>query len=439
MVNKGAVTGSVNCGGSYTIPAGYHNGSGKITGNSLASQTGVQSGKTAAGAGQILTGYEAWVNGGRVTGTMANQGAKTSSLNCGGSYTIPAGYHNGSGKITANSLSSQTSANAAANHLAKDKTAWVNGSKITGTVPDKRGTAQPVQYAQIRNNRFEIAVEPGIYGCNWVNNAQDYEYLSYQKVRDTIGLTAAKLKHNEGVLGLTGTFTSDANLEAGCLLSGYSGYSKGSKINGTMANRAITDSTIGGINSSYPTVAIHKGANPQFNTSTKSGERLFGIAPPSGYYNGAPYVGCPAQTKTVTPTASTQTIRADGGKVLEQVTVNGCQIFKQYAGTATSNNTKKPYKDMGGKNYLLYSFSIITQKGFRPMNISAITNGSVWPKDYILNDPWHIILLADDSSLYYFNYDGEGIQWGNGEYSWIILPAFYGNTPYDYVLSGYIT
>lgn len=321
MVNKGAVTGSVNCGGSYTIPAGYHNGSGKITGNSLASQTGVQSGKTAAGAGQILTGYEAWVNGGRVTGTMANQGAKTSSLNCGGSYTIPAGYHNGSGKITANSLSSQTSANAAANHLAKDKTAWVNGSKITGTVPDKRGTAQPVQYAQIRNNRFEIAVEPGIYGCNWVNNAQDYEYLSYQKVRDTIGLTAAKLKHNEGVLGLTGTFTSDANLEAGCLLSGYSGYSKGSKINGTMANRAITDSTIGGINSSYSNIAIHKGANPQFNTTTKSKERLFGIAPPSGYYNGAPYVGCPAQTKTVTPSTSSQTVRADNG-VLEQVNVN---------------------------------------------------------------------------------------------------------------------
>ena len=136
MANKGAVTGSVNCGGSYTIPAGYHNGSGKVTGNSLASQTGVQSGKTAAGAGHILTGYEAWVNGGRVTGTMANQGAKNASLNCGGSYTIPAGYHNGSGKITANSLSSQTSGTAGAGHILTGKTAWVNGSKVTGTMAD---------------------------------------------------------------------------------------------------------------------------------------------------------------------------------------------------------------------------------------------------------------------------------------------------------------
>ena len=65
---------------------------------------------------------------------MANQGAKTASLNAGGSYTIPAGYHNGGGKVTANSLASQTSANAAAGHILSGKTAWVNGSKLTGTL-----------------------------------------------------------------------------------------------------------------------------------------------------------------------------------------------------------------------------------------------------------------------------------------------------------------
>lgn len=67
------------------------------------------------------------------TGTMHNMGAVTKSLNCGGSYTIPAGYHNGSGKITANSLASQTSATATAAQIASGKTAWVNGTKITGT------------------------------------------------------------------------------------------------------------------------------------------------------------------------------------------------------------------------------------------------------------------------------------------------------------------
>ena len=83
---------------------------------------------------KLLTGYSANdSNGEKVNGTMPNNGAVTASLNCGGSYTIPAGYHNGNGKVTANSLKSQTSANATAKDIIKGKTAWVNGSKITGT------------------------------------------------------------------------------------------------------------------------------------------------------------------------------------------------------------------------------------------------------------------------------------------------------------------
>ena len=85
-------------------------------------------------ASDLLTGKTANdSNGEKVNGTMPNKGAVTASLNCGGSYTIPKGYHNGSGKVTANSLSSQTSANATAKDIIKGKTAWVNGSKLTGT------------------------------------------------------------------------------------------------------------------------------------------------------------------------------------------------------------------------------------------------------------------------------------------------------------------
>ncbi|MFR2533770.1 MAG: hypothetical protein ACLS95_00795, partial [Clostridia bacterium] len=94
--------------------------------NSLLSQTN-------ATADKILAGYKAYSGGKLLTGTMANQGAVNSSLNCGQSYTIPAGYHNGSGKVTANSLASQTSATATSADILTGKTAWVNGQKLTGT------------------------------------------------------------------------------------------------------------------------------------------------------------------------------------------------------------------------------------------------------------------------------------------------------------------
>jgi len=132
MTNRGAVTNALNAGGSYTIPAGYHNGSGKVTANSLASQT-----SATATAAQILSGQTAYVNGTKVTGTMANNGAVAKTLNAGGSYTIPAGYHNGSGKVTANSLASQTSATATAAQILTGKTAYVNGTKVTGTMANK--------------------------------------------------------------------------------------------------------------------------------------------------------------------------------------------------------------------------------------------------------------------------------------------------------------
>ena len=50
---------------------------------------------------QVLAGAT-FSNGTAVglTGTMKNNGAVTQALNCGGSYTIPEGYHNGSGTVT---------------------------------------------------------------------------------------------------------------------------------------------------------------------------------------------------------------------------------------------------------------------------------------------------------------------------------------------------
>ena len=62
---------------------------------------------------------------------MINNGTITQTLNCGGSINL-SGYYVAGSKVTANSLASQTSADATAEYLYKGKTAWVNGQKITG-------------------------------------------------------------------------------------------------------------------------------------------------------------------------------------------------------------------------------------------------------------------------------------------------------------------
>lgn len=70
----------------------------------------------------------------RRTGAMPNRGAANQILNAGQSYTIPAGYHNGGGRITANGLAIQTPANAPANRISAGYTAWVNGVLVTGSM-----------------------------------------------------------------------------------------------------------------------------------------------------------------------------------------------------------------------------------------------------------------------------------------------------------------
>ena len=121
MVNRGAINQTLNAGGSYTIPAGYHNGSGKVKVNSLASQT-----SATATAAQILSGKTAWVNGNKVTGSMANNG----NLNWSGSNTtktVAPGYYSGG------TLDSRPSYNAGYN-------AGVNAGKSQVTIKQATGT-----------------------------------------------------------------------------------------------------------------------------------------------------------------------------------------------------------------------------------------------------------------------------------------------------------
>ena len=53
-----------------------------------------------ASASEILAGVSAYVNGNKITGTMVNNGAVTGTITTKAQqYSIPVGYHDGSGKV----------------------------------------------------------------------------------------------------------------------------------------------------------------------------------------------------------------------------------------------------------------------------------------------------------------------------------------------------
>lgn len=137
LINQGAVSVTVQEGDTYTIPAGYHNGSGTVSGVAGGGSYNLQS-KTVtptkkqqsitpdsgyyglsdvtvasipdayqnvtsvtAVAGDVLTGkIFVAADGTVITGNMTNNGAVNKTLDgTTVSYTIPKGYHSGSGTV----------------------------------------------------------------------------------------------------------------------------------------------------------------------------------------------------------------------------------------------------------------------------------------------------------------------------------------------------
>ena len=197
MPNNGAINHTLNAGGSYTIPAGYHNGSGKITVNSLASQTAAN-----AGAGQILSGYTAWVNGNKITGSMANKG----NLNWSGSnttYNVPAGYYSGG---TLDSRPSYNAGYSAGNSAGYNNgyNAGVNAGKANPNLTSGNSSQN------MASKRTTITLTLNLSGSNGIlvvatsannNNSSGNPTLSVSKSSGTATLSLV----SENYYGTTGT------------------------------------------------------------------------------------------------------------------------------------------------------------------------------------------------------------------------------------------
>lgn len=282
---QGAVTATVQEGQSYTIPAGYHNGSGTVTGvagggsytlqakgpitptkssQSITPDNGYYGlsavsiaaipeayqdvSSVTAGAADVLANKVIVTANGTVTaGTMTNVGAVSKTLDAttsNQSYTVPAGYHNGSGTVS---------------------------------ITLEQKTATPTESTQ------------------------------------TITPTSGKVLSQVTVNPIPGDYVdvSDATAVAGNILSGETAYGYDStegepvKLTGSMTNNGAVSATL--------------------DTSTTS------YTVPAGYHNGSGTVSITTETKSATPTTSSQDITPTSGKVLSKVTVTA--IPGKYADT----------------------------------------------------------------------------------------------------------
>lgn len=274
IANRGAVSATVQEGDTYTIPAGYHNGSGTVSGVAGGGNYSLQS-KTAtptksqqsitpdtgyyglsdvtvaaipeayqnvsgvtAGAADVLSGKVIVdATGASITGTMVNNGAVNKKLDASTgnqSYTVPAGYHNGSGTVSI-TLEQKTATPAASSQTVTPTTGKVL-SQVT------------------------VAAIPGEYG-------------------DTTGDDAV----------------------AGNILYGVKAHSNDDgdavALTGTMPNNGAVSKTLDAT------------ANNQSYTV------------PAGYHNGSGVVSISLEEKSATPSTSAQNVTPTSGKVLSKVTV----------------------------------------------------------------------------------------------------------------------
>lgn len=222
MPNNGAVQETLQASGQYTIPAGYHNGQGTVTAETLANQT-----QGTATAPDILDGKTAWVNGAQVTGSMPDNGAVTKEMTAGETYNIPAGYHNGSGTVTAPTVASETPGTAVAGDIRQGKTAWVAGEQLTGTVPDieaatptisvspaglitaetQQGAGYVAQTTKAASQQLQTQGAQTITPGTTAQTIQANVYLTgAQTIQGDTNLVPDNIKENVSIFGVTGSF-----------------------------------------------------------------------------------------------------------------------------------------------------------------------------------------------------------------------------------------
>lgn len=421
ITNRGAVSATVQEGDTYTIPAGYHNGSGTVSGvagggnynlqsktvtptknqQSITPDTGYYglsdvtvamipdayqnvSGVTAAAGDVLATKVIVDATGASVTGTMPNVGTVTRTLDATSgnqSYTIPAGKHSGSGtvsivlenksatptklsqditpttgkvlgKVTVAAIPSDyqdvSNVDAVAGDVLAGKTiVAADGTEIEGSMVN-RGAVSKTLDATTSNQSYTV---PAGYhnGSGTVQIVLEEKSATPTTSAQNITPTTGKVLSKVTVAAIPTQYKDTTNVDAvaGDVLAGKTIVTATGEVEGTMANNGAVSQVL----------------------DVRSGHTSYTV--PAGFHNGSGTVSLVTETKSATPSTSSQTITPTDGKVLSSVTV--AAIPAKY-GDTTGDTATAAYVLAGYKAHTINNGSAVQITGSMANNGS--TSGS---------------------------------------------------------------
>ena len=225
IANCGAVSATVQEGDTYTIPKGYHNGSGTVSG-------------VAGGGNYNLQSKQ-------VTPTKSQQSVTPDSGYYGLSDVtvgaIPAAYQDVSA-VTA------VAGDVLANKIIVDST----GKPVAGTMPNNGGVSKVLTAEEPA-----YSVPAGYHdGTGTVSITPETKSATPTRSQQVVQPTAGKVLTQVTVEAIPEQYadTSDATAAPATLLAGETAYVAGEKITGTMANNGALNGSISGISGTSYTI-----------------------------------------------------------------------------------------------------------------------------------------------------------------------------------------
>lgn len=273
MINNGAVSVEIKEGTSYTIPRGYHNGSGIV---------------------KAITDVEGEAEQYKVQAKVVTP-TKTQQ-----SITPDTGYY-ALESVTVEAIPDAyqdvTSVNVKADEVLVGKVfVAADGKVITGTM-----TNNVAKQTILSGTTITYTIPKGYHdGTGIVEIVLEEKAVTPTKAEQVITPSDGKVLSKVTVAPIPEKFvdTSDADALATEILAGKTAYVGTEKVEGTMAN------------------------NPDVNKTLDTTAEGQTYTIPQGYHSGKGVVKVTTETKTVTPTKEEQKIGASAGKVISEVTVN---------------------------------------------------------------------------------------------------------------------